>query len=300
MGINGRKDNMDYLSIDLASLLAALKRHYLKIILVTLMTVAASGLVSFYYLLPVYEARVMIMVNQAPGDIENATATINTYVGQVKSDVLMQRVINKLNLKRQDIAVTQPFSYDVRSEQTVTPRSLSKQVNAGAVKDSNLIEITVKNNNARMAALITNTLSQEFMLLMMENNRQMVEQTIQSLRNHILSVQQQMTSATDPAEKQLYVDTLALLNDRIKIANSIDMGNIGMVITSPAMDPITPISPNKILNMILALMLGLMVSVIYVFIKESLNNTFKTPEDVAEHLNLPVLGSILHAGRHGQ
>lgn len=56
--------------------------------------------------------------------------------------------------------------------------------------------------------------------------------------------------------------------------------------------PSSPISPRKMLNMAIAGVLGLMVSVFIAFLVEFLDNSIKTPEDVENYLELPVLGAI--------
>ena len=56
--------------------------------------------------------------------------------------------------------------------------------------------------------------------------------------------------------------------------------------------PESPINPRPKLNMAIAGVLGLMVSIFLVFLLEYLDNTIKTPEDVQRYLELPVIGTI--------
>lgn len=56
--------------------------------------------------------------------------------------------------------------------------------------------------------------------------------------------------------------------------------------------PESPIKPRPKLNMAIAGVLGLMVSIFIVFLLEYLDNTIKTPEDVQRYLELPVIGTI--------
>lgn len=56
--------------------------------------------------------------------------------------------------------------------------------------------------------------------------------------------------------------------------------------------PEDPVAPNKKMNIAIALLLGLMVSVGLVFLLEYLDNTFKTKENLERELNIPVLGLI--------
>lgn len=56
--------------------------------------------------------------------------------------------------------------------------------------------------------------------------------------------------------------------------------------------PQSPISPNKGINITIAFLLGLIVSIILSFLLESIDNTFKSKEQMEEELKLPVLGVI--------
>ena len=56
--------------------------------------------------------------------------------------------------------------------------------------------------------------------------------------------------------------------------------------------PKNPISPNKKMNIAIAFLLGLMVSVGLVFLLEYLDNTYKNKDQLEKDLGIPVLGAI--------
>lgn len=56
--------------------------------------------------------------------------------------------------------------------------------------------------------------------------------------------------------------------------------------------PEAPIKPKKLLNTLIAAILGIFVGVGLAFLHEFMNKTVRTPEDVKQYLDLPVLGSI--------
>ncbi|KPU27359.1 hypothetical protein TR13x_04560 [Caloranaerobacter sp. TR13] len=56
--------------------------------------------------------------------------------------------------------------------------------------------------------------------------------------------------------------------------------------------PINPVKPKPKLNMAIAGVLGIMISIFIIFFIEYLDNTIKTPEDVERYLDLPVIGII--------
>ncbi len=91
-------------------------------------------------------------------------------------------------------------------------------------------------------------------------------------------------------------------NFATELANSIAvvfMGEIGSIMKmdnvqfiDPAKVPIDPVKPRPFLNIAIAAVLGVMISVFIVFLIEYFDNTIKTVDDVENKLGLPVLGSI--------
>ncbi|UZW14994.1 Wzz/FepE/Etk N-terminal domain-containing protein [Clostridium pasteurianum] len=77
------------------------------------------------------------------------------------------------------------------------------------------------------------------------------------------------------------------------VENSKDVYNAGEVkIMDKGELPKAPVKPKKALNIAIAFVLGLMVSVGLSFLLEYMDSTLKTAEDVKKHLDLPVLGTI--------
>lgn len=56
--------------------------------------------------------------------------------------------------------------------------------------------------------------------------------------------------------------------------------------------PILPIKPNKIMNIIIAAVLGEIIILFLCFLKEYLDNTLKSEKDIKKYLELSVIGSI--------
>ncbi|WP_288479581.1 YveK family protein [uncultured Clostridium sp.] len=67
-------------------------------------------------------------------------------------------------------------------------------------------------------------------------------------------------------------------------------GNVQII--EKAKVPENPVSPNKKLNILISLVLGLMVGVGIVLLLEFMDNTFKSKEDLEKVLDLPVIGAI--------
>lgn len=63
-------------------------------------------------------------------------------------------------------------------------------------------------------------------------------------------------------------------------------------IVDRALVPTVPVKPNKRMSVILALVLGLMLGCCVAILLDMLDNTVKLPEDVAEKLHAPLLGTL--------
>lgn len=69
-------------------------------------------------------------------------------------------------------------------------------------------------------------------------------------------------------------------------------GNVTVIETVAL--PENPVSPNKKMNIAIAFLLGLMISVGIVFLLEYMDNTYKSKEQLEKDLDIPVLGVIPH------
>ena len=56
--------------------------------------------------------------------------------------------------------------------------------------------------------------------------------------------------------------------------------------------PEAPVKPRKAMTLLLAALLGILASSGFVVVRELLNRTIKTADDVAQYLDLPLLGSV--------
>jgi len=266
--------------IDLRFLIKVLKKRFMLITLVTLLAVIASGTYCYYMLKPFYRARTLLLVTQATETVNKSqitaqkddlnsilnsahrtpVLTMNTYVGMIKSEILMQRVIKKLHL----------------DEMGYTPRSLANQINATVAKDSYLIEVTVNSSDPGLAVRIANTLNQEFMAMMTEKNQELMDHSVEFLQEQMGVIKNELANIKEPAEQNRLNNVITLLSEGItktQIARNVDLGNL--VLVSPAMAPY-PVMPKKLHIMTVAFILGLMASVGMAFLLESMGNDTKT------------------------
>ncbi|WP_081012226.1 YveK family protein [Paraclostridium sordellii] len=77
---------------------------------------------------------------------------------------------------------------------------------------------------------------------------------------------------------------------RITKANNVE-------VIDKAIVPKSPIKPNKIMNIMISAVLGIMSSLFVIFLLEYMDNKIKSPQDIEKHLGLPLLGVIPHEGK---
>ena len=88
-----------------------------------------------------------------------------------------------------------------------------------------------------------------------------------------------------------------LANEVVKVFKQevpelMNVDNVNILAPAEKSDNASPIKPNKMLNVAIAFVLGLMVSIGLAFLLEFLDKTVKTEQDVEELTGLPVIGLV--------
>lgn len=87
-------------------------------------------------------------------------------------------------------------------------------------------------------------------------------------------------------------DVINAVTNEFLVKSKKIMPNANLQILEPAEKVYFPFSPNRKLNVAIATILGLMVSIAVAFLLEFLNNTYMDKEDIQKDLGIPVLGEI--------
>ena len=88
---------------------------------------------------------------------------------------------------------------------------------------------------------------------------------------------------------EIYV-MLAKRLEEAKVAEASVATEVQVVDTATL--PTAPVAPKKAMTLLLAALLGILASSAFVVVRELLNRTIKNSDDVANYLDLPVLGSV--------
>lgn len=221
--------------LDLIQFFEMIKKRWVIVIAIPLIAALVSGIISFYVLKPVYQASTTLIVGKKASDTGSPMGQLldynvllanqqlaKTYGTIAKSRTVEENVIQELKLP-------------------LKPDELDRKLSVNPVKDTEILEIKVQDQDPNLAAQIANSIAQKFSSSVIE----------------------------------------------IKKVDSVSIVDL-------AVAPDKPIKPKKILNILLAFLVGIITAIGFSFLLEYLDNSVKTTRDIDAVLGLPVLGVIPH------
>lgn len=223
-------------TISLKELFMTLRKRLSLILIVTLTAVMVSGVISYFFLTPIYQASTQLLVNQSKNEealynfneVQTNLQLINTYNVIIKSPAILELVAKELNLE-------------------MTTSKLNEKITVQSEKNSQVVLVSVQDPNPNQAADIANKTAEVFQ------------------------------------------------REIVKIMN---VDNVSVLAKAAVTDNQGPVKPKPLLNIAIALVVGVMTGVGLAFLLEYLDNTVKTEQDVEKLLELPVLGVITTIEEH--
>ncbi len=217
-------------TISLKELFQTLRKRLNLIIVIALLAVIVSGVISYFFITPIYKASTQILVNQTKSEqslytqseVQTNLQLINTYNVIMKSPAVLDVVVEELNLDMGTAALNQKIT--VQSE-----------------NNSQVVTMSVEDEDPGKAAEIANKTAEVF---------------------------------------------------KNKVQEFMNVDNVNIIAVASVAENQTPIKPQPLLNIAIALVVGLMAGVGLAFLLEYLDNTVKTEQDIEKILELPVLGVI--------
>ncbi|MBM7661737.1 capsular polysaccharide biosynthesis protein [Bacillus mesophilus] len=211
-------------TISLKELFQTLRKRLGLIAIITILAVTVSGVVSYFFLTPIYQASTQILVNQKKpldqlynvGELQTNVMLINTYRDIIQSPTILDKVKEQLELE------------------TIG------QISVASESNSQVFSVTVQDPDPVKAVDIANTIANVFQ-----------------------------------------TEIMTMFGDNVNIISKAEVAETPQ-----------PIKPQPILNMAIALVVGLMLGVGLAFLLEYLDNTIKTEQDIEKLLELPVLGAV--------
>ncbi|MEH6908140.1 YveK family protein [Neobacillus drentensis] len=217
-------------TISLKELLQTLRKRLSLILSITFIAVLISGVVSYFFLTPIYQASTQLLVNKSKDDqstfqyneVQTNLQLINTYNVIIKSPVILEKVIKDLHL---DMTVTE----------------LNEKITVQNEKDSQVVNLSVQDTSETAAVKIANKTAAVF---------------------------------------------------QKEIGKIMNVDNVSILAKADVSEQPSPIKPQPLLNVAIALVVGLMAGVGLAFLIEYFDNTIKDEQEIEKLLGLPVLGII--------
>lgn len=217
-------------TISLKELFQTLKKRFSLIIAITIVAVMISGIVSYFLLTPIYQSSTQILVNQSKdeqgvytaGEVQTNLQLINTYNVIIKSAAILELVKKELSLD-------------------ITTGALNEKITVQSEQNSQVVTISVQDEDPQMAADIANKTAEVF---------------------------------------------------QKEIVNIMNVNNVTILAKAELGENPSPVKPQPLLNIAIAMVVGLMAGVGIAFLLEYLDNTIKDEQDIEKAVGLPVLGVI--------
>ncbi len=108
--------------------------------------------------------------------------------------------------------------------------------------------------------------------------------------NNTQVIQVSMTHTDADYAKEVIADLVEVAPPII--ADKVDAGSVKVIDEAKISNEGNPVSPNSKRNALIGALVGLVLALVIVFLKEFLNNTFKTEDDIINSLNVPLIGII--------
>ena len=293
MDIYSFENGQQEMTIDLKKYFYLIWQWSWLIILCTLLAALVAFVIS-QRLTPVFQASTTVLVDvPSTGTSEVAALQASerlsrTYSEMMTNKTLLQETIDTLGLKME-------------------PSKLAGMITVRSLTNTQLIDVQVESTDPHAAATIANTLvaifSNEIRDLQSSRydlSRSNIEAQLADVEAQINETNAQLFNQppgdardrleTKLAQQQQIYATLLGSYEQIRLSEAQSISTV--VIYDPASVPEVPIKPRPLMNTAIAGLTAFLLVTGGIFAFDALDDTLKTPDDIKERLELPVLGII--------
>lgn len=252
---------------------------------------------------PVYRASTTLLIDNA----RSAEGTAN-YNDLLFIERLSQTWAQLMERKSTIVKIAERLEI---AEETLFDEIVDRQVTP--IRDTQLMRIDIESVSPTLAALVANTMPIVFVdeLSTVQRERfselkQNLQSELDGLNDQIFQIQLEINELSDSRTVQedltftnLQGDLSELQDDRrnlrtqlesIRLTEAESIDNIAVV--EAAEVPEIPVRPRILINTVLAAIVGAMAAIGFVVMMEFLNSSTRTPHDLKNLLDIPLLGAI--------
>ena len=270
---------------------------------------AVSAFVFSVMSTPIYQATMTMMISQGADPYRDQNSAVfatqrlaSTYVEQIRSRAVMEQVARELNLP-------------------LPPGALIGMTSAQAVRDTQLIRVSVEDENPARAQAIANQIGvvfnqqlNEYQQSRFKNAQEELDRQVAETKKKIDETQKALAplgDANDPKNLsapefvrterlRLQMELSTLQNQYavlVRSANDFRLASARyadtVTVSASAEMPGAPVRPRTSTNTLLGLAVGLMLAAGIAFLIEYLDDSVKSSDDVTRVLELSVLGNVV-------
>jgi succinoglycan biosynthesis transport protein ExoP len=286
----------------------AMLRRWLWLILLGTILAAGSAYFVSSMQTPIYQASTTLLINQAP-DFRTSDYTAlltserlaSTYAEMITQQPVLDETRDRLGME--------------------SPGQSLGSISVQPVRDTQLLTVSVEHPSPEWAAAVANMLVEVFAAQNLALQESRYSETKVSLQVELERLQEQIHSIEGAIEdlgdpvpshrlselsrlqtdlssyRQSYTSVLQSY-EALRIAEAQSVSNV--VPVEPASVPVAPIRPRIMTNTVMAAVVGAMVAVGLIFLIEYLDDTVKSPEELARVTDIPVIGMITDVGKSGE
>jgi capsular polysaccharide biosynthesis protein len=253
------------------------RRRWLVLALVT-GAVAVIALLASLAGAKKYDATAVLLLKEADpveailgssSDVSDPERKSNTQIGLIKLDPVAEGVKDELKLS--------------------TPtEELLDQVSTEFQGNSDLVSVTVRDEDPRVAAEIANAFATEYVNFRRETARAGLEEAAALASNRLESLSPEEIESTEGRQLEASLREL-------EIASSLQTG--GVEVVRRASVPVDPAVPRPLLSTIVGLLAGFALAVMIVVLLEFADRRVKEEDEAQELFELPLLGRIPRPAR---
>ena len=269
--------------------------HWLWLIL--LAAVVAGTVVYFLSIrmIPYYQSSTTVLVNEAPAN--KATDYTSALLSEQLTTTYSKMMVNDPLLIKVAYQARLAISLDeLRKWITVTP-----------VQNTQLIQVTVETTDPTLSANIANAVVTLFAVQIQDIQTQRFAQSKTTLETQLADIEKQIATYSTQAEqattseerdrldakvtqyREIY-SNLLLTYEQVRLSEAQAVSSVVQV--EPAISNPIPVRPKVMQNTLLAAVVGFLLAAGVIAVRETLDDTIKTPEEINRKFKLPILGVI--------
>lgn len=267
------------------------------LIVLALVATVGSSMALVVLQKPIYEAEAQVLVRSLSSESVFNTQTVNNN--------------NAVRFIDTEIRVLEGQPVEDRVGENLGIEGDIPNVSGSPMGQTDVIAVRVRSGDARTAAQLADAYVQAYTDVRREQNVQglldgaaEVQKKISELQTQIDAIDQQVAAAPSDQQdalraslapqRQLLVDQQAVFRqrlDQIQVDASVQSGSAQLV--RPAITPISPVEPNPLRTLALAIIVGLLLGLGAAFLADYLDDSVNTADDLERASGgLPVLGTV--------